>query len=33
MDEPVIFQEPPQIPEGLTDVMRYKFHILYFKNI
>ena len=32
MDEPVIFQEPPQIPEGLTDVMRYKFQFNEYKT-
>lgn len=32
MDEPVIFQEPPQIPEGLNDVMRYKFQFNEYKT-
>lgn len=24
MDQPIIFQEPPTIPSGLTDVAKYK---------
>jgi len=28
---PAIFKEPPQIPEGLTDLMRYKFEMNQYK--
>ena len=32
MSEPIIFQEPPRIPEGLADVVRYKLEFKEYKT-
>ena len=32
MEQPIIFQSPPSIPSGLSDVMRYEFQMTRYKQ-